>query len=131
MFYPEGQMRVYLYGGAVDMRNSFTGLYALTKQVLREDPLSGQLFVFFNRNRDYVKVLYFDRSGFCLWSKRLERGRFKTPSGAGKHEVSYTELKMILEGIELKNIRRRKRFSFGEREVFSCTPNDAVLEHRA
>lgn len=131
MFYPEGQTRVYLYSGAVDMKNSFTGLYALTKQVLTEDPVSGHLFVFFNRKRDYVKVLYFDRSGFCLWSKRLERGRFKTPSGESKHEVSYTELKMILEGIELKNIRRRKRFSMGEREVFSCTTSGAVIEHQA
>jgi transposase len=113
------------------MKNSFTGLYALTKQVLREDPVSGHLSVFFNRRRDYVKVLYFDRSGFCLWSKRLERGRFQTPSGEGKHEVSYTELKMILEGIEIRNIRRSKRFSLGEREVISCTSSDAVIEHQA
>jgi len=131
MFYPEGQTRVYLYTGAVDMKNSFTGLYALTKEFLEEDPVSGHLFVFFNRRRDYVKVLYFDRSGFCLWSKRLERGRFHAPGPEGKHEVSYTELKLILEGIEIENIRRRKRFSLAEREVICGSSPAEVLRHQA
>ncbi len=131
MFYPEGQTRVYLYSGAVDMKNSFTGLYALTKQILQEDPVSGHLFVFFNRKRDYVKVLYFDRSGFCLWSKRLERGRFHTPLPSGKHEISYTELKLILEGIEIKNIRRRKRFSLAKKEILCGESNGEVLHHQA
>lgn len=131
MFFSEGQTRVYLYTEAVDMKKSFTGLYALTKHVLMEDPLSGHLFVFLNRKRTYMKVLYFDRSGFCLWAKRLERGRFHVPDGKEKHELSYTELKLILEGIELENIRRKKRFSFAKRNDFSCGSERGVLHHQA
>lgn len=109
MFFPEGNTRVFFYSKPVDMRKSFHGLYALTKSVLEEDPLSGHLFVFVNRSRDYVKALYFDRTGFCIWSKRLEAGRFAFPSGESeKHELTYTDLKLVLEGIEVG--KRRKRF---------------------
>lgn len=109
MFFPEGNTRVFFYREPVDMRKSFSGLYALTKNVLLEDPLSGHLFVFMNRSRDYVKALYFDRTGFCIWAKRLERGRFKFPSGeTDKHELTYTDLKLVLEGIEVG--KRAKRF---------------------
>lgn len=76
MFFPEGQIRVHLFGRPTDMRKSFDGLYALTRNELQQDPLSGRLFVFINRRGTQIKVLYFDRSGFCLWAKRLERGRF-------------------------------------------------------
>ena len=76
MFFPEGQIRVHLYGHPCDMRKSFPGLYALTRQGLQADPLSGDLFVFVSRRATQMKVLYFDRSGFCIWSKRLEAGRF-------------------------------------------------------
>ncbi|AGA91749.1 transposase [Thioflavicoccus mobilis 8321] len=80
MFFPEGRVRVFLHGRPVDMRKSFTGLIALTQQALAQDPLSGHLFVFVNRRGDYLKILYWDRSGFCLWCKRLERGRFISAS---------------------------------------------------
>lgn len=110
MMMSEPQLRVFCCSEPVDMRKSFSGLYALAKNVLKEDPLSGHLFVFFNRSRDYVKALYFDRSGFCIWSKRLERGRFRVPSGDTKQELTWMDLTLILEGIELKNVRRRKRF---------------------
>jgi len=70
MFFPEGQVRVHLYGHPVDMRKSFTGLYALTQQKLRQDPLSGHLFVFVSRRGDYLKCLYWDRTGFCLWANQ-------------------------------------------------------------
>lgn len=76
MFFPEGQIRVHLYGQPVDMRKSFDGLYALTRHGLGQDPLSGRLFVFINRRATQMKVLYWDRTGFCLWAKRLEQGRF-------------------------------------------------------
>lgn len=101
MFFPEGQVRVFLYGEPVDMRKSFTGLYALTKQGLGQDPLSGHLFVFVNRRGDYLKCLYFDRTGFCLWAKRLERGRFVSNwARMGSQELDVTGLKLLLEGIE-------------------------------
>ncbi len=71
MFFPESQVRIWLYTEATDMRKSFDGLIALVKHQLREEPLSGELFVFINRKRNYLKILYFDRSGYCIWSKRL------------------------------------------------------------
>ncbi|MBL8298454.1 MAG: IS66 family insertion sequence element accessory protein TnpB [Rhodanobacteraceae bacterium] len=71
MFFPEGQIRVHVYGRPCGMRKSFDGLYALTKNELQQDPISGRLFVFVNRRGTQMKVLYFDRSGFCIWSKRL------------------------------------------------------------
>ena len=117
MFYPEGQLRVFLYGKPADMRKSYDGLSALTKSVLGEDPLSGNLFVFINRRRNQIKVLYFDRSGYCVWSKRLERGRFASSADGIKHPLNLTQLKLLLEGIELKNIRQKKRFSLDERRV--------------
>ena len=75
MFFPEGRIRVFLYGKPVDMRNSFDGLYALARHGLQQDPLSGHLFVFVNRRASHMKILYFDRSGCCVWAKRLEAGR--------------------------------------------------------
>ena len=110
MFFPEGQVRVFLYGEPVDMRKSFTGLYALTKRELKQDPLSGHLFVFVNRRGDYLKCQYFDRTGFCLWAKRLERGRFVS-NWARVHtrELDWTGLKLLLEGIEPG--RKKVRFS--------------------
>jgi transposase len=113
MFFPEGNVRVYLHERPVDMRKSFTGLHALVKHVLKEDPLSGSLFVFINRRGNYMKALYWDRTGFCLWAKRLERGVFVSRhSGALKRPMSYMDLKLLLEGIELSDVRRRrKRFS--------------------
>jgi transposase len=100
MFFPEGQVRVFVYGEPVDMRKSFTGLYALTKQALEQDPLSGHLFVFINRRGDYLKALYWDRTGFCLWAKRLERGRFVSNwARAHTRELDWTGLKLLLEGI--------------------------------
>jgi transposase len=111
MFFPEAQVRVWLYTQPTDMRKSYDGLSALVKNTLHEDPASGHLFVFINRKRTQMKVLYFDRSGYCVWSKCLEQGRFQYRSGgADKIILDWTQLKLILEGIELTNTRRYKRF---------------------
>ena len=116
MFFPEGQVRVFLYGRPVDMRKSFTGLYALAKQAMGQDPLSGHLFVFVNRRGDYLKCLYWDRTGFCLWAKRLERGRFVSDwARAVSRELDWTGLKLLLEGIEPG--RRKARFERQERTL--------------
>ena len=110
MLIPESQVRIWLYGPPTDMRKSFDGLSALVRTKLAEDPLSGQLFVFINRRRTQLKVLYFDRGGYCVWAKRLEQGRFH-PAGQGdKQRLEWTELKLILEGIDLRSIRRFKRY---------------------
>lgn len=109
MFFPEGQIRVHLYGQPVDMRKSFDGLYALTKRGLGQDPVSGQLFVYVNRRATHMKVLYFDRTGFCIWAKRLEAGRFISDwRTMHTRQMDWTGLKMLLEGIE--SVRRRKRY---------------------
>ena len=71
--------RILLARGATDMRKSFTGLITLTEAVLRQDPASGHLFVFINRRRDMIKILYWDGTGFCIWYKRLSRGGFQIP----------------------------------------------------
>lgn len=114
MFFPEGQVRVFLFGEPVDMRKSFTGLYALTKHRLHQDPLSGHLFVFINRRGDYLKCLYWDRSGFCLWAKRLERGRFVSDwHRAQTRELDWTALKLLLEGIE----PGRRKLRYGRKKT--------------
>ncbi len=108
MFFPEGQIRVHLYGRPCDMRKSFDGLFALARNVLQQDPTSGRLFVFINRRGTQMKVLYFDRSGFCIWAKRLEAGRFIGDWRAVRdREMDWTELKLLLEGIEPRRVRKR------------------------
>ncbi len=110
MFFPEGQVRIYLYGAPCDMRKSFNGLVALTKNTMKLDPLSGHLFVFVNRRGNYLKALYWDRSGFCIWAKRLEQGNFISNwSRVREREMDYTQLKLLLEGIEKK--RQKKRYN--------------------
>jgi transposase len=109
MFFPEGQIRVHLYGHPVDMRKSFDGLHALARHGMGQDPLSGHLFVFINRRATQMKVLYWDRTGFCLWAKRLEQGRFLPDwNRVANREMDWTGLKLLLEGIEPG--RRRKRY---------------------
>jgi transposase len=109
MFFPEGQIRVHVYGAPTDMRKSFDGLYALVRTGLHKDAMCGDLYGFINRRGTQIKVLYFDRSGWCLWSKRLEAGRFIRDWRAMQtREMDYTGLKMLLEGIE--PARRYKRY---------------------
>ena len=110
MFFPEGQIRVQLYGQPCDMRKSFDGLQAVVSHVMGEDPLSGSLYVFINRRATQMRVLYFDRSGFCIWGKRLEAGCFISDwSKAYTREMDWTALKLMLEGIEPGKQRKRYR----------------------
>lgn len=88
------------------MRKSFDGLVALVKNVLDEDPLCGTLYVFTNRRRTYVKSVYWDRTGFCLFAKRLERGRFTLPSENDTFELSEQAFRLLLDGIVLGRSRR-------------------------
>lgn len=116
--------RVFLCLPPTDMRKSFDGLAALAVDVVRQEPLSGHLFVFRNRREDRIKVLYWDRTGFCLFYKRLEQGTFRFPRGLdtttattpadtkplSAREVDAADLAMILEGIDLNDAVRRKRY---------------------
>lgn len=96
------------------MRRGFDGLAAMTREIIGADPLSGHLFVFRNRRRDRMKILYWDRDGFSLWYKRLERGTFRFPApGDGVHsiEVDHATLTLILEGIDVRGVRRQRRYA--------------------
>jgi transposase len=110
MLMPPPAVRVFVASVAVDLRRSFDSLAALVEELLRQDPLSGHLFVFRNRPGDRVKILYWDRTGYCLWYKRLEKGTFHLPSGPGGVEVTGAELVLLLEGIDLAGAHRRPRF---------------------
>ena len=94
-----------------DMRKSYDGLCGCVEQTLGEDPLNGNMFVFFNRKRTMVKMLLWDRSGFWIFSKRLECGRFSLRSVGEGGLVDTAELLCILDGIELEKSTRKKRFS--------------------
>lgn len=108
MFFPEGRIRVHLYGRPCDMRKSYDGLSALTRHELGCDPLDGSLYVYVNRRGTQVKCLYFDRSGFCVWAKRLESGRFIGDWRAVRtRELDWTQFKLLLEGLEVKRVRKR------------------------
>lgn len=110
MFFAEGQVRVFLYGQPASMRLSFDGLYALARHRMHEDPLSGHLFAFINRRATQIKVLYFDRTGWCVWAKRLEQGRLISNwDSVTTCEMDWTGLKLLLEGIEPKRARKRYR----------------------
>lgn len=109
MFFPEQQVRVFLYGAPVDMRRSFDGLVAIARHGMQADPLAGHLFAFLNRRATQIKILYFDRSGWCVWAKRLEQGRFLSDwKRVTTREIDITQLKLLLEGIEV--VRRRHRY---------------------
>jgi transposase len=116
MFFPEGRIRVFLYGQPTDMRKSFDGLQALTRHAMGQDPLNGSLYVFVNRRGSQMRVLYFDRSGFCLWAKRLEAGRFIGDwRDVRTHEMNWTQLKLLIEGIEPGRQRKRYRHAAHEK----------------
>jgi len=103
-------VRVFVCAQATDMRRSFDRLAEMARSVLAQDPFSGHLFVFFNRPRDRVKLLFWDRSGFCLYYKRLERGTFHFRCEDTHAEIDGAELALILEGIELSAATRKKRY---------------------
>ena len=118
MFFPETQLNIWLYTGVADMRKSYDGLAALVKNQMQDNPLIGDLFVFTNRRRNAMKILYFDRTGYCIWMKRLEAGVFQLPEHQSiKTALDYSQLTMILEGIDLYSVKRRKRYTHKNKGV--------------
>ena len=104
-------MRICVCTSPIRMNLSFDCLMGLAHEVFEQDPLSGHLFVFFNRQRDRIKILYWDADGFCIWYKRLERGTFQLPvptEGEQGIELTCTQFHRLLEGLDLKNGRRRR-----------------------
>ena len=112
-------VRVFLCTRPTDLRKGFDGLSGLVQECFSQDVLTGHLFLFLNRRRDRIKVLYFDRDGLVIWYKRLEVGSFQNVeprpgtaqfSGSAGIELSVTDLALILGGIDLATARRRKRY---------------------
>jgi transposase len=109
------QIRVFLYRRPTDMRKSFHGLVALTESALKQDPLSGSFFVFVNRRRDRIKILYWGQTGFCIWYQQLQKGTYQLPTADVLEEletieVTRSQLSLILDGIDLSSARQRMRF---------------------
>ena len=104
--------RYFFYGLPTDMRKGFSGLSGLVRAHIDHDLLSGDVFIFVNRRRDRITLLMWDMTGFAMYYKQLERGTFELPFGAdlGHVELSWSDLLLLLEGIELKSIKRRKRY---------------------
>ncbi len=110
----ENLPRVYVCREPVDMRKSIDGLAALVEDVLAMDPFSEQLFVFINRRRDKLKMLYWERSGFVLWYKRLERERFKWPVHLPGEVMTLTgqQLNWLLDGYDLRYLKAHQRLAY-------------------
>jgi len=111
MLFLNSNIRIWLCTAPTDMRRSYPGLIALVKNHLAHNPLSGELFVFINRKRTHMKVLYFEAGGFCIWGKRLEQGSFAAPRSAQVCEsVSWAQLNCLIDGVELHVIKQRLRY---------------------
>ncbi|MEC5218784.1 transposase [Actimicrobium sp. GrIS 1.19] len=100
-----GHCRAYVCRDPVDMRNGIDGLSYLVEPVLAQHPMSGHLFVFVARDRHKVKILYWDRTGFALWYKRLERGRFPSPGALAQRGLTLAELHAWLDGIDIPPVQ--------------------------
>jgi len=110
--------RVYLYGQAVDMRRSFDGLMAIVQAELQRDVRDGELFVFINRRADRLKALWWDGDGLAIFMKRLECGTFQRPASNDSDRyllIDRVQLGLLLSGIELSSVRRRKRYQVEQR----------------
>lgn len=107
-------VKIFMATEPVDLRASFYRLATHVRATLDEDPQSGHLYLFIGKGRNLVKILFWDRSGYCIFSKRLARGRFKLPDdipvGATRHQVDFASLTLFLEGIDLRGATRRPAY---------------------
>lgn len=105
--------RYHLYIVATDMRKSFDGLSGLVSNKLESDPCNGDVFIFINKNRDKIKLLRWEGSGYTLYYKRLEQGTFELPAydiAAGSLSLDYAQLVMLIDGVSIRNVSRRQRY---------------------
>ncbi len=113
MLLPSAQTRVYLALGNTDMRKAINGLSILVQESMNLDPFSGHLFVFCNRKRHILKILYWDRNGFCLWSKRLEKHFFRWPESSEEvMKIDQRELMWLVDGLEINQQKAHERLSY-------------------
>lgn len=112
MFSLTSSHQYFLYRVPTDMRKSFDGLTCIVQSKLKRDPSSGEVFVFINKRRDKIKLLHWEQGGFVLYYKRLEKGTLELPDiDQETTQVTWPQLMMIIEGISLKDVARRERFS--------------------
>jgi transposase len=123
MFGLSGQQRYFLFPRAVDMRKSFDGLSGIVTQQMEKDVCSGDVYIFLGKDLSRIKLLVWEAGGFVLYYKRLEAGTFALPRpGQGSTFLSYSELCLLIEGVEVQVTRRRKRF---HRPVSTASPASA------
>lgn len=114
MFSLSSQNKYHLYSEPTDMRKSFDGLSGIIRNVLDSDPCNGDVFIFINKRHDKIKLLHWQGISFTLYYKRLERGTFELPSyniASGSLSLTYTQLVMIIDGLSIKNIEKRKSYN--------------------
>lgn len=99
--------KIFAYGEPLDLRRSFDGLLAVARNELEEDVLSGSMFVFVNRKRSLMKIVFWDRTGWCVLAKRLERATFELGGHGVKRSLSTRELELLLDGVLRRNARMR------------------------
>ena len=100
-----GNLKIWLYKEPVDMRKSIDGLSIVVSDNLNVNPMNSEIFVFYNRYGDKIKILYWDKNGFCLWYKRLEKGRFKIPVGQPKYNMTSEQLRWLLDGLDIGHMK--------------------------
>ena len=113
MFALSAENRFHLYSQPTDMRKSFNGLSGLVQNQLGRNPCCGDIFIFINKRRDKIKLLHWQGASFVLYYKRLEKGTFELPlydAAAGSISLDYAKLVMIIDGLSIKNIQKRKRY---------------------
>ncbi len=106
------ETNIFIQPGATDMRKQINGLSVLAEEKMNQDPLSGNMFIFCNKTRNRLKILYWDRNGFCLWFKRLETDKFPWPMNEEEcREITEDQLFMILDGINFFAAHKKLNFS--------------------
>lgn len=117
MFALSSSHRFHLYSDPTDMRKSFNGLSGIVENELERQPSYGDVFLFINKRRDKIKLLHWSAGGYILYYKRLESGTFELPDydvSSTSISISYTQMVMIVDGLSIKNIQRRKRYQTAE-----------------
>lgn len=116
-------VRVFVATQPVDGRKGADSLMVIVRDVFRHDPLGGHLFVFFSKRCDRVRIVYWDRNGFAMWTKRLQKGRFRptfSPDKLAANAIEYAELALIIEGIELAGASRRARWEPATKKTYAA-----------
>ena len=117
MFALTSNMTYFMSPRYVDMRKGIYSLYGLVKSEMRRNPLSGEIYLFFGKRRDTIKILHWQKDGFVLYVKKLERGTFEVPDfnpDSGNYEMKWNTFVLIMEGISVSSAKYRKRFSLKE-----------------